>query len=228
MRKIQFLIIAILFGYSFSAIAQTNHTFTTADCLLFDNSLGANEGTTLTWQDVNAKLGLNTTNIITSAGQRQSKTAFTITINSGITSIDRLAFADFLNLDAITLPNSVTGIGYGGFSNCGLTEIIFPSNVVSIEEDAFNGCSNLTTLTFEGTVPPTFGVDVFAYCSALTTIYVPNGLQALYASALSSAGITGITIKADPSTIILNPNTILRIGGSLKVGKGTKVIIGPP
>ena len=36
--------------------AQTQINFTTADCSGWDNSLGAAEGTTLTWQDVNERL----------------------------------------------------------------------------------------------------------------------------------------------------------------------------
>ena len=49
------------------------------------------------------------------------------------------------NLTSITIPNSVTSIGYNAFGYCsGLTSVTIPNSVTSIAEFAFYGCSNLT------------------------------------------------------------------------------------
>jgi hypothetical protein len=52
----------------------------------------------------------------------------------------------------ITIPNSVTNIGYCAFDSCNsLTNIIIPSSVTSIGSNAFNKCNNLASVTFENT-----------------------------------------------------------------------------
>ncbi|MBO7300171.1 MAG: leucine-rich repeat domain-containing protein [Tidjanibacter sp.] len=61
-----------------------------------------------------------------------------------------------------TIPDSVTSIGAGAFSNCTLlTSITLPDSVTSIGDEAFSGCTNLTNVTFEQTAPPVLGNDVF-------------------------------------------------------------------
>ena len=64
------------------------------------------------------------------------------------------SFAGCRNLTSITLPKSVTSIGYGAFEGCsGLTSVTIPEGVVMIDERAFYGCSGLTSVT----LPARFG-----------------------------------------------------------------------
>ena len=52
------------------------------------------------------------------------------------------------SLTSITIPNSVTSIGYRAFYNCSsLERIAFGNNVTSIGEDALYGCYSLTDIT---------------------------------------------------------------------------------
>ena len=47
-------------------------------------------------------------------------------------------------MSTITIPNTVTEIGYGAFSSCtNLSSIILSNNIKVIEENMFNGCKNL-------------------------------------------------------------------------------------
>ena len=157
-------------------------------------------------------------------------TSYTVEILN-YTSIGDNAFRGLNGIQSINIPNSVTSIGNYAFR--GLTKIpsiIIPNSVTSIGGNAFENCYLLASITFERTNPPTFGTDVFRNAGINVgglTIYVPFKSLAAYTTALSSAGITGVTIEANPSTIP-NPNTILRIGGKMKVGPNSKVIIGPP
>ena len=59
-------------------------------------------------------------------------------IPNGITSIERNAFFDCVDLASITIPNGIVSIGYDAFCMCtGLTNITLPDSITCIGEDAF-------------------------------------------------------------------------------------------
>ena len=76
------------------------------------------------------------------------------------------------------IPNSVTNIGAGAFSSCGLTAITIPNSVISIGEGAFGGCSGLTSISIPNSVT---SIDRWAFenCSGLTSITIPNSVTSL-------------------------------------------------
>lgn len=107
-----------------------------------------------------------------------------------------------------TIPQSVTAIGDGAFSSSDITSTVIPSQIISIGEDAFYGCTSLTNVTISENVTE-IGDYAFADCIALTevismistpfaidesvfgrdkymnqplsaTLYVPEGSKALY------------------------------------------------
>ena len=68
----------------------------------------------------------------------EDKTLTEYTVPSNVTSIGDFAFARS-NLEAITIPNSVTHIGYGAFYHCdNLSQILVPGTVTDIEPSAFD------------------------------------------------------------------------------------------
>ncbi len=58
------------------------------------------------------------------------------------------------------------------FSGCiGLTSVTIPSSVTSIGYGAFSGCTGLTTAVFVGNAPSYFGWSVFADTAPDFTLY---------------------------------------------------------
>jgi len=93
---------------------------------------------------------------VTNFGSSFSGCTGSINITIGnIPNIPYGAFSGCSGLTSITIPSSVTSIGDSAFSGSGLTSIIIPSSVDSIGQSAFYNCTDLTSVTFEGTIPST-------------------------------------------------------------------------
>ena len=90
---------------------------------------------------------------------------------------------------------SVTSIGidaFNGYSN--LTSISIPSSVTSIGDMAFLGCTGLTSITIPNSVT-SIGSQAFASCIGLTSVEIPNSVGEIGMLAFSSCiGLTSVTI----------------------------------
>lgn len=79
-------------------------------------------------------------------------------------------------MTSITLPNSVTSIGYGAFTWCtNLKSIEIPNSVKNIETYAFRGCSGLTSFTIPNSMT-SLGDRVFSGCSNLESVTFGSGI----------------------------------------------------
>ncbi len=93
---------------------------------------------------------------------------------NNITVIDTQAFISCFALSEVTMPNNNYTIGNQSFANCAISEIDL-SNASSIDDYAFQGCNNLTTVIINNSTPPSFGsYNPFTYCDSLESIYVPD------------------------------------------------------
>ena len=90
-----------------------------------------------------------------------------------VKEIKGYAFRYQTRLKSITLPDSVTSIGYSAFSGCtGLTSITIPNRVTSIGGGAFSGCTGFTSITIPDSVT-SIGPAAFGGCSSLKSITIP-------------------------------------------------------
>lgn len=125
-------------------------------------------------------------------------------IPNSVTSIGGGAFSG-CGLTAITIPNSVIRIGEGAFGSCGgLTSITIPNSVTSINRGAFEGCSGLTSIAIPNSVT-SLGYDVFNGCSALESIEVDSN-NAVYDS---RENCNGIIETAGNKLVVGCKNTII-------------------
>lgn len=108
----------------------------------------------------------------------------TVTVSGtsySVTSVDAFAFSDCTELTSVTLPSSITVIGWGAFSGCSsLKNVTLGTNVSLIAPEAFSGCTALTTIKSNNDAAPSIyhastvdGVnhtaDIFVQPTAINT-----------------------------------------------------------
>ncbi len=129
-----------------------------------------------------------------------------------MTSIGDYAFYDCTGLTSITIPNSVTSIGYAVFSGCtDLTITVADGNtgyrsegnclIETASQTLIAGCKN-SVIPTDGSVT-NIGEYAFYWCTGLTSITIPDSVTSIGDGAFSyCTGLTSITI----------PNSVTSIG----------------
>lgn len=85
----------------------------------------------------------------------------------------------------MSIPSSVTKIGYYAFSKCtNLTSIELPSGVTKIDRYAFSKCTNLSSLTLPSGVKEIW-FSTFEGCKSLTSVTLPSGVERIGDSAFN-------------------------------------------
>ena len=90
------------------------------------------------------------------------------------------AFRNCTKLKSIMFTNNVTNINRGSFAGCtALSSVKFPDSVKDFGYGVFEGASNLTVIDFGNTrqtIPTLFDETYYPWCTANSTIYVPDKL----------------------------------------------------
>lgn len=157
-----------------------------------------------------------------------SLSATDLIISNGISIINRQAFRGCSGFTgSLTIPNTVTSIGYEAFFGCGFTgsltipdsvtnlsgaafqscqwftSLTLPDSITNIDSYTFQNCKGLTgTLTIPNTVT-SLGPYAFSDCRNLTTLVLSNSLTNLGDHAFNNCvGLTGtVTIPASLTRI---------------------------
>ena len=141
-----------------------------------------------------------------------------VTIPNSVTSIGHLAFRGCSSLTDINVdPNNKYWCSVDGvlFSKDMKTLVAYPrgragaykcpDGVTFIGDDAFVGCSSLTSVTIPNSVT-SIGKYAFWYCSSLTSVTIPNSVTSIGDYAFSCCSrLTSVTI----------PNSVTSIGSSV-------------
>ena len=99
-------------------------------------------------------------------------------LTSGLKRVGAFAFSECFSLRAFDLPDTVERIDRSAFTGTALQELVIPSNVQEIGDNAFNGCIRLSSLTLSE------GIRVieemaFSNCSDLTKVLIPASVECL-------------------------------------------------
>ena len=128
-----------------------------------------------------------------------------INIPDSVTSIGDGAFSECHSLKSINIPDSVTSIGDWAFSNCfGLKSIYIPKSVISIGTGAFFRCWTLRNINIPNSIT-SIEEGAFSYCYSLTSINIPDSVTTIGDFAFSGC---------DSLTSINIPNGVTNIGHS--------------
>ncbi|HOX59393.1 MAG TPA: leucine-rich repeat domain-containing protein [Candidatus Paceibacterota bacterium] len=131
-----------------------------------------------------------------------------VTIPSTITYLPVVTIADYafnscLTLTTVTIPDTVTSLGYNSFSGCrNLTNVTLGASVTNIGEAAFYYCFSLRAVIIPSSVT-TIRTHAFSWCTNLNSVTISNGLKTIEGSAFDyCTGLTNVTI----------PNSVTGIG----------------
>lgn len=101
----------------------------------------------------------------------------TIIIDEGVEFISKNCFYQHLELESVSLPNTLIGIGENAFFNCEkLSSIIIPDSVTFISSYAFSYCSSLKTVRLSDNIKK-LSTRVFEECTSLVSINIPNAIE---------------------------------------------------
>ena len=100
-------------------------------------------------------------------------------------------------ITSIEIPSNVTTLGDCVFQGCsGLTSLTLPAGITEIGSYAFYHCSGLTSLTLPDGITE-IGDDAFKGCSGLTSLTLPDGITEISNGAFSGcSGLTSLNLPA--------------------------------
>lgn len=148
-----------------------------------------------------------------------------VELNSEITTIASYGFMYCVNLDNISISDSVTNIGAYAFFATSLKSLRFPtgvtsiaanivqfvftlsavslSNVTIISGSAFQSCSSITSIEFPNTLAE-LGNNAFQSCISLTEVTLPSSITSIGSyifQSCSSLGVIHIQATVPPALI---------------------------
>ena len=125
---------------------------------------------------------------------------------TGINGIDNSLFMNWVNLESITLPNSIQFINGNAFLNCyKLKMISFPASVSSIGTYAFYGCTGMEGELILPEQLERIGSYAFASCTGLSgDLVIPQNVKQIDSYAFSSCnGLNGRLLFKSTGTLQL-------------------------
>ncbi len=135
----------------------------------------------------------------------------TLSIGNSVETIGASAFAGLTNrkINQIVLPNTLTTIGKNAFSGDSYIEsIYFGSSLEEIGQQAFNGCTRVSTMTCLADVTPNVGEKALESINSNAILYVLKSCMQKYKS---DANWNRFVIEPLGTSDVLEPGTDVTI-----------------
>lgn len=183
----------------------------------------------LTVIPANTFQGCSSLTSIGSAGSGES-----VEIPENITNIGDNAFVSSGLEGKITIPDGITIIGKGAFSDCaviedsnesiivksGITEIVIPDSVITIDNMAFIDCSALKSVEIPDSVRD-MGYGVFANCLLLDNVTLPSNLTTIPANTFQNCySLTSVGSDVSGKGTVKISGTVTSIDAYAFLGSG--------
>ena len=166
--------------------------------LYFDAKNGSIEDcdTSVTSAEIPSSIyGVDVTKIGTSAFLNCNKLT-SVVIPESVSSIGSIAFSGCSSLVNVRIPSSVTDInGFGGCTS--LISVMIPKTVTNISTGAFNGCTMLRDIYYEGTFQEWLDISIGTLNNSLISanIHFESDLSALSSAPVKINSVTIMDIS---------------------------------
>lgn len=136
------------------------------------------------------------------ASYLSNKALTSIVLTEGITGVGAdVFFADYgIDVQSVSLPNTLTSIGSNAFRNIKAGRIKFSNNLNSIGENAFYG-SELNFVDLSDTKVESISNFAFANCKKLSSIKLPKNLKTIGDGAFYSSTIKSVDVPQSVASI---------------------------
>lgn len=159
----------------------------------------------------------------------------------GLTALKFIGNRAFLNLGKnsgdcgeidLTPCTALETIDESAFQSAKTTSVKLPASLKAINKAGFNLASNITTITFEGAVPPELGVNAFtAKVMSSAKVYVPAGSEQAYKDAgfenveSITSGVRSVRAElSDAPAYDLNGRQVTDSSKGLLIQEGRKLL----
>jgi hypothetical protein len=132
-----------------------------------------------------------------------------------VVGIDSSAFYNHAEIKTLTIPDTVTSIGFQSFCNCsGIENLVIPNSVTLIDGEAFRDCSGLRNVQMSVALE-TLGENSFSGCPFLKAIELPFTLTSIGYSAFENC-YSLADVRISKNTVLIGSRAFKGCNAALK------------
>ena len=116
----------------------------------------------------------------------------TVSMTEGMTTVGDNAFQSCSSITSVTIPSTVTSIGFAAFQNLSIDSVTIPDSVTSIGEYAFANC-NLTSVTIPDSMTTIEG-STFTF-NPLKSVSISKNVKLIKKDAFKYADLNEVVVS---------------------------------